>query len=98
MAERRADPRRRPLHRGDAGDPPHVEAAPRRRAGFERLEDGSRHGEDAWIPARNDRDLTSGRGERERLMGARQLLAVVARMPGLIRSFGDAWKIRRIAE
>ena len=98
MPERRADPRRRRLHRGDARDDPHLEAAPACIARFDRLEHRRGHGEDAGIAAGNDSDATPGRGQRERLARTRQLLAVVARMPKLARPLGQPRQIRAVAD
>ena len=77
VAERRAEPRRRRLHRRDAGRDCDIELEPARIV-LDRLEHRRRHRENAGIAAGDDRDRAALRGERQGKPGAVQFEAIVA--------------------
>ena len=97
MAERRAEPRRGGLHRGDAGDDGDVERAPGRHV-LDRLEHGGRHGEDAGIAAGDDRDRSAFGGEHQREPPAVELRAIVARVRALGGLKRQPLEVRPIAD
>ena len=97
-AERRAKPRRRSKHRGDARQHLDVEPAPSRIARFDRLEHGGGHREDAGIAARDERDAAPLRRASQRLARALQLDAIVAADARLPLARGQAREIRTIAD
>ena len=98
MAERRAEPRRRRLHRGDSRQHANVEIAPSRLALLDRLEDGGSHREHAGIAARHDRDDAPRRRARQRLARPIQLDAIVAGEPRLAGALRHARDIGRVAD
>ena len=97
MAERRAETGRRRLHRGHAGRNLDLKVEPSRVV-LDRLEHRRRHGEDAWIAARNDSDGAPFRRELQREAGAAELGAIVAGVGVLVRPQGQPIEIRAIAD
>ena len=98
MAERGAEPRRGRLHGGDSRQNVYVEIAPGGIAIVDRLEHRRRHGENAGIAARDHSDLASAGGEAQRVLGARDLDAIVAGDARLAGRDGNARDIGRIAD
>jgi hypothetical protein len=89
VPERCAHARRGGLHRRDPRCDPHLELAPHRRSAFERFQHRARHREDPRIARRDDAYAAPCCGERERVLGARELDPVVggvAALPGLQRN------------
>ena len=68
------------------------------RPGLDRLADRRRHGEDAGIAARDDRDPLALCGLRQRRLRARDLLAVVGRDLDLVRPELQPVEIGPVAE
>ena len=97
VAERRAEPGRRRLHRGHAGADCDVEREPFRIL-LDRLEHRRRHGEDARIAARDDRDRTALRREPQREAGAVEFGAIVAGVSALVRPQGQAVEIGAVTD
>ena len=96
--KRRAEPRRRRLHRADARENLDVERAPDRLAGLGRLDQGRRHRENPRIAARDQRHVGALGGEGERVASPRDLLTIVAGVAALRGRERKAIEIRRIAE
>ncbi len=97
VAERRAEPRRRRLHRRDAGDDRDVERPPSRLL-LDRLEHSRGHGEHARIAAGDDGDRAPLGGERQRKPGARELGAIVARVRALAGLEREPFDVRPVAD
>ena len=98
MPERRADAGGGGEHGRDAGHDRHVDVAPRRLAGLDRLEDRARHGEHAWIARGYDGDRFPRSGKLERLLRAGELFAIVGGVPLLAGALRDTGKIRAVAD
>ena len=97
VAERRADPRRDGEHGGDAGNDGEIDGAPCGVPGVDRLADRRRHGEDAGIAARDQRDARAGGRMVEGGSGAAELLAVVGGVAALAGSLRHAVEIGSVA-
>src|SRR6478672_10779909 len=98
MPERRADAGGGGEHGRDAGHDRHVDVAPRRLAGLDRLEDRARHREHAWIARGDDGDRFPRSGKLERLLRASELFAIVGGMPLLAGALWDTGKIGTVAD
>ena len=97
VAERRAGAGRDREHGGDARHDGDVERAPGMRPALHRLQHRGGHGEHAGVAARDDGDVGALGGMAQRGLSARAFLAIVGRMPRLVRPHRHAIEIRRIA-
>ncbi len=95
-AERRAEPGRHRHHRRDAWHHRHLQRPPFRIAMLDRLEHGTRHREHPGIARGHHRHRPARAGERQRVPGARQLLAIVRAVPhhvGAGRDPVEVWPV-----
>jgi len=96
-SQRRAHARRDREHGADAGDDCDLEVAPALRPGLDLRADGSRHGENAGIAARDKGHMRALRGMAQRRRRALSLLAVAGSMARLSSPRRDAVEIGAVA-
>src|SRR5690606_37581831 len=97
VAKRRPDTRCNGQHGGNSGHDGQVQGAPFLWSALDGLAYGGRHGEHAGIAPRDDSDAVSCRSLFQRLLGTRQLLAVVGGYGVLVTTEGESVDIGLVA-